>query len=95
MVEKVLEIDLFDESAPENESLARLLDDGRWQELISKAERTSTPRALSPEGWKDFLKKQEGTRTLDESQWKEFVAEQEEGPVDPLAALVQELIEGP
>lgn len=94
-MEKELVIDLFDLAAPENESLARLLDDGRWQELISKAERTTAPRNLSPDDWKKFVKDQEGTRTLDASQFKEFVAEQEEGPADPLAALVQELIEGP
>jgi len=84
MVEREIKIDLFDESAPENESLARLVDDGLWQELISKAERLEPPKALD-----------EDRVAMDESQRKEPSAGQEEDAADPLAALVQELIEGP
>ena len=83
-MEKELVCDLFDESAPENESLARLVDDGLWQELISKAERLEPPKALD-----------EDRVAMDESQRKEPSAGQEEDAADPLAALVQELIEGP
>ena len=84
MVEREIKIDLFDESAPENESLARLLDDGLWQELISKAERIEPPKVLEED--RGFA--------MDGSQRKEPSAGQEEDAADPLAALVQELIEG-
>jgi hypothetical protein len=89
-----LVIDLFDESAPENEALARLVDEARWQELISKYQQESK-KVLSPQEWKDFVKEQDsGIRAMNPSQFRDFVAEQEGGPTDPLAALVAELIEG-
>lgn len=94
-MEKEITIDLFDAALPDNESFARLLDDGRWQELISKVGK-EPPRVLSPEEWKAFVAKQEGSRTMDESQWKQFIAEQDGEPsVDPLGSLIKELIEGP
>ena len=93
-METEVKVDLFDESAPGNESLARLVDDARWQELISKFKQESK-RALSPEEWKSFVKEQDqGIRAMNPSQWRDFVAEQDGSPVDPLEALIAELIEG-
>lgn len=86
-MEKELVCDLFEEAAPENESLARLLDDGRWQELISKFGKTR-----SPEQMKDFSDEKD---VLELTQYEQPSAGQAENSADPLAALVQELIEGP
>lgn len=89
-MEKEIKIDLFDESAPENESFSRLVDDARWQELISKFEKAASA-TLSPEQWKDFSE-EEGVLEL--TRYEEPSAGREANPADPLPALVQELLEG-
>jgi hypothetical protein len=89
-MEKELVCDLFEEAAPENESLARLVDDARWQELIAKFEKAMSA-APSPDQWKDFSD-EEGVVEL--TRYEEPSAGAAVNPADPLLALVQELIEG-